>query len=292
LYFNALAPVLLKSVQVYAGSAGIRTIEVDDVHGELVTSANVNIPAGKSRVTLNFDLAPGNQYFLKVTGTLLNLQRAKGGASFPYTISNLISITETDIAATAPGSYYFFYDWEVSPSGCPSARVPVTGTINQDVSKPTITETAKVLSAPAGTGYTYQWYKDGLPISGATSQTYKPTQDGSYTVKVTNAGSCSATSDSYPYIANGIVTNALDAAVRIYPNPASEAIYVEAPLNGSNVINLQVYSVIGKLVYQETYTNNGQAHLVNVGGIAADGIYFIKLQSGAESITRKITLNH
>jgi Zn-dependent metalloprotease len=292
LYFNALAPVLIKSVQVYAGSAGIRTIEVDDVHGELITSANVNIPAGKSRVTLNFDLAPGNQYFLKVTGTLLNLQRAKGGASYPYTISNLISITETDIAATAPGSYYFFYDWEVSPSGCPSARVPVTGTINPDVAKPTITETAKVLSAPAGTGYTYQWYKDGQLIAGATNQTYKPTQDGSYTVKITNASSCSATSDSYPYLVNGIGTNVLDAAVRIYPNPASEAIYIEAPLNGSNVINLQVYSVIGKLVYQETYTNNGQAHLVNVSGIAADGIYFIKLQSGAESITRKITLSH
>jgi bacillolysin len=292
LYFDALAPVVIKSVKVYAGSAGNRVIDIVDIHGEPVLTTTVNIPKGESRVTLNFDLPVGTQYFLKVSGTLLDLQRAKGGASYPYTVPGLISITETDIKATAPGSYYFFYDWEVSKSGCPGPRTPVTGTINPDVPKPTITETAKVLSAPAGTGYTYQWFKDGSLINGATSQTYKPTQDGSYTVKITGPGSCSATSDGYPYIANGIGTTVLDAAVRIYPNPVREAIYVEAPLNGNNVINMQVFSVIGKLIYQESYTNNGQPHQLNIGSIAADGTYFIKLQSGAESITRKITLNH
>jgi bacillolysin len=292
LFFDALAPVRLKSIKVYAGSAGNRVIDVVDLHGELIATRTVNIPKGESRVTLNFDLPVGTQYFIKVSGTLLDLQRAKGGASFPYTIAGLISITETDVKSTAPNSYYFFYDWEVVKSGCLAPRTPVTGTINPDVAKPTITETAKVLSAPAGTGYTYQWYKDGILINGATNQTYKPTQDGSYTVKITNTNSCSATSDSYPYIVNGIGTTVLDAAVRIYPNPASEAIYIEAPLNGNNVININVYSVIGKLIYQETYTNNGQPHPINVSGIAADGIYFIKLQSGAESTTRKITLNH
>lgn len=292
LFFDVIAPLRLKSVKVYAGSAGIRVFDVVDLHGELVLTKKVNVPKGESRVILNFDLFEGTQYFLKISGTLLDFQRAKGGASYPYTIAGLISITETDVKATAPNSYYFFYDWEVMKSGCPAPRTPVTGTINPDVPKPTITEAAKVLSAPAGSGYTYQWYKDGQLISGATNQTYKPTQDGSYTVKVTGVGSCSATSDGYPFIANGIKTNALDAAVRIYPNPASEAIYVEAPLNGNNVININVYSVIGKLIYQESYTNNGQAHQVNMSGIAADGIYFIKLQSGTETTTRKITLSH
>jgi Zn-dependent metalloprotease len=291
LFFDVLSPVRIKSVKVYAGSTGNRVFDVVDLHGELVLTKTVNVLKGESRVTLNFDLPEGTQYFLKISGTLLDLQRAKGGASFPYTIAGLISITETDIKATSPGSYYFFYDWEVVKSGC-TARTPVTGTINPDVPKPTITEAAKVLSAPAGTGYTYQWYKDGQIVNGATSQTYKPTQDGAYTVKITGPGNCSATSDSYPYIANGIGTTVLDATVRIYPNPASEAIYVEAPLNGNNVINLQVYSVVGKLIYQESYTNNGQPHQLNIGTIAADGTYFIKLQSGAEFITRKITLNH
>ncbi|OCX52273.1 hypothetical protein BEL04_12410 [Mucilaginibacter sp. PPCGB 2223] len=45
-----------------------------------------------------------------------------------------------------------------------------------------------VLSASTGTGYTYQWMKDGVNISGATTSTYTATQSGSYTASVTVSG--------------------------------------------------------------------------------------------------------
>ncbi len=291
LYFDVLSPLILKSVKVYAGSAGKRVIEVVDLNGEPVLSTTVDVPKGESRVTLNFDLPVGTQYFLKVSGTLLDLQRARSGAQFPYTIAGLISITESDVKSTAPGTYYFFYDWEVVKSGCVGPRTAITGTINPDVAKPVITENNRVLSAPAGAGYSYQWYLDGTPISGATSQTYTPTKDGIYTVKVTNASNCDNTSDAYPFKTIGISLVPLDAAVKIYPNPASEQLFIEAPLNGSNIITVGVYSVVGKLVYQETYTNNGQPHLLNLGTIESNGIYFLKLQSGSDLVTKKFNLN-
>jgi hypothetical protein len=50
-----------------------------------------------------------------------------------------------------------------------------------------------VLNASTGTGYTYEWYKDGSIISGATAISYSATQSGNYTVKVIN-GACNATS--------------------------------------------------------------------------------------------------
>jgi Zn-dependent metalloprotease len=292
LKFDVLAPCTLKSVKVYAGAAGDRTIDVQDNTGAVVKTIVATVPAGESRVVLNFDLTPGTQYFIKVSGTLVDLFRSNAGnAAYPYTLAGAVSITETDVVATSPKFYYYFFDWEVQTPGCASSRIPVTGTINPDVAKPTITETTKVLSTQTGAGYTYQWYKDGQPISGATNSTYTPIIDGSYTVKITNANTCSATSDSYPFKSIGIATNVLDANVHIYPNPASEAIYVEALLTGNNVITINVYSVIGKLVYQETYTNTGLAHQINLGSIEANGIYFIKLQSGTEYITRKFNLN-
>ena len=53
-----------------------------------------------------------------------------------------------------------------------------------------------VLSANAvlGTGHTYQWYKEGIAIAGATAVTlsvdFNDTNTGNYQVKITNAGSC------------------------------------------------------------------------------------------------------
>jgi hypothetical protein len=49
------------------------------------------------------------------------------------------------------------------------------------------------LTAPSGTGYTYQWQNGGANITGATTRTYTATTSGNYTVIVTQAG-CSATS--------------------------------------------------------------------------------------------------
>ncbi len=46
----------------------------------------------------------------------------------------------------------------------------------------------------ANDGDSYQWFKDGQPIPGATSQTYVASETGSYTVDVTNGGGCSGTS--------------------------------------------------------------------------------------------------
>ncbi len=294
LVFDVLAPCTLKSVKVYAGAAGDRTIEVlDKVGGTPFLTKVVTIPAGESRVTLDFDLPVGTQYFIKVSGTLIDLFRSNSGnAAYPYTLANLVSITETDVETSSPKFYYFFYDWEVQTTGCTSSRTPVIGVVNPEVAKPVITEDSqKVLSTTTGSGLSYQWFFNGVVINGATASTYKPTQDGNYTVKVTGAASCFATSDTYQFKASAIGTNTLDATVHIYPNPVSESIFVEAPLSGNNVINIYVYSVIGKLIYQETYTNSGQAHQINLGSIDANGIYFIKLQSGSESVTRKFNLN-
>ncbi len=50
-----------------------------------------------------------------------------------------------------------------------------------------------LLSAPIGTGNTYQWKLNGVNIGGATSSTYNTTVSGNYTVTITN-GACSSTS--------------------------------------------------------------------------------------------------
>lgn len=54
--------------------------------------------------------------------------------------------------------------------------------------------TLTLSAAGPSTKYKYQWYKDGMVISGAINQTYQTTEAGKYTVKVTHrATGCEAT---------------------------------------------------------------------------------------------------
>jgi len=76
---------------------------------------------------------------------------------------------------------------------------------------PVATLTAGVLSTTA-VG-TYQWYRNGVLLSGATSSSYTPTSPGNYTVRVTNAAGCRNTS----------------AIVVVSPVPAPVASYTFTP---------------------------------------------------------------
>jgi hypothetical protein len=61
------------------------------------------------------------------------------------------------------------------------------------------------LQANTGVGYTYQWKKDGVSISGATLSTYVATMAASYTV-VISSGSCTATSSATVITVNTLPT--------------------------------------------------------------------------------------
>lgn len=52
-----------------------------------------------------------------------------------------------------------------------------------------------MLSAPSGAGYSYQWYKDGVAISGETNLDYAAVADGTYTLRVTAGSGCFAFSN-------------------------------------------------------------------------------------------------
>jgi len=75
----------------------------------------------------------------------------------------------------------------------PVATINHTGTIYV-----CFTFAAPLLETTAAPGNTYQWFKDNLPIQGATSSTYQLTAPaaGLYHVVVTNASNCQQTSAS------------------------------------------------------------------------------------------------
>ncbi len=124
MYFDVLNPVVLNTVQVYANTAGNRTIEILDPQGNTYIDTTVFIPASPinpATVTLNFTLYPGVNYFIKCRG-LVDLYRNSAGAVYPYTSS---SVNITGSNAGSPGYYYFFYYWEYTDITCNTGRSAV-----------------------------------------------------------------------------------------------------------------------------------------------------------------------
>lgn len=129
LKFDTRLDLKLISVKVIANSAGNRTIELRNSSGTVIQSKTVNLPAGESRVYLNFDVPQGNDFQLGLGSGSGNLFRNTSGAVYPYDISKTIEIYGS--SSTSSSVYYYFYDWYifVPYENCGSNRVEAQANI-------------------------------------------------------------------------------------------------------------------------------------------------------------------
>lgn len=136
--FTANQLFAIRSVKVYANSAGTRTIALVDANANVIQQGVFSIPNGESRVTLDFIVPGPGSYGLRLLGNTVGLWRDGLGSaqSYPYPLGGYGSMTGT--TATGGNStayYYFFYDWEVSLPFvvCESPRVEVVVELPQGV---------------------------------------------------------------------------------------------------------------------------------------------------------------
>lgn len=79
---------------------------------------------------------------------------------------------------------------------------------------------------------TYQWIRNGMPVSGATNPTYTVTENGNYQVAVKNENDCADTSAVYT-VTNytGVETlKTLAKQINVYPNPTADMVYIQSPV--------------------------------------------------------------
>lgn len=112
------------------------------------------------------------------------------------------------------------------------------------------------LAATGATG-NYQWYLNGVAITGATNSTYIASQNGNYTVAITDVHGCSGTSPTYIYTSvNDAIAGLYD--ISIYPNPTSGHAIIKGKGFTDKEMVLVYYNTAGQKVKQQTLkTNNG-----------------------------------
>lgn len=130
----------------------------------------------------------------------------------------------------------------------------------------------------------YQWYLNGTIINGATSQTYTPTQNGDYTVAVTDSNGCTATCVKVQVSWLGITEITMVNNIHIFPNPANNFVYIESkiPLNST----ISIFDVLGRKI-KETHNEDKSAIIgINIENLVK-GVYIIQL-SGKEKLLNLI----
>ncbi len=213
---------------------------------------------------------------------------ANGANSYTWLPTTGLSSSTSAIVTANPTSTTT-YTVTGTYGGCSGTQV-VTVTVDPAATA-NITQIENLLTATPGN--TYQWYLNGILIPGANSQNYLATQNGNYSVIVTNASGCTATSNPFPII-SFLGINNIDGTnvVNIYPNPFSTSATLE--IKGSirnGEIDIVIYDMVGREVKNvpllPTTQNNtapsGMSFTIDRNDLS-NGMYFYKLTNKNETI--------
>ncbi len=70
--------------------------------------------------------------------------------------------------------------------------------------------------------------------------------------------------------------------ITIFPNPAQEAVWIEAPMTGT----ISLTDITGKKIFQTTFSNHKE---INLKGVSK-GIYILSIKNGKYSIKQKLVV--
>lgn len=167
---------------------------------------------------------------------------------------------------SAPGNYSLV---ATDPSACTSISDTISVIVFPTATSPQITTSGNLLSSSAAT--TYKWMLNGNPM-GAISQHFTATLSGCYSVEVTDANGCRATSDTV-CIEILSIENTMYGQVRVYPNPTQTELILETDFAMMSY-SYRVLDISGKLLLAAKVSGNRQhVDLSNFGS----GTYLLHL---------------
>ena len=188
--------------------------------------------------------------------------------------------------ATTSGSYQVKV---TNTAGCSTLSIPMLVTVDTAVATITASTSTTICSgssatmdANIGVGLSYQWLQDGGAIAGATASSYTTTLAGDYSVIITNATGCSATSN--------VIT------ISVNPSPTAN-IVLSGPLTfcqGDSVVMTTDYSA--DYSYQ---WYNGAGAITGANGVSytatTTGNYYVTVSNSygcsATSIVMSVVAN-
>ncbi len=191
----------------------------------------------------------------------------------------IVTVVDTDGAVTAISQGLGVISYTL-PTGCYRTKTVSV----EPIPIPAVVYNFMTGTFMADTGYlTYQWY-DSIQgkIPGATSPTLAALNTEYYFVEVTDKNGCVGRSIRYHFnIAQlGVKTN-IQSAINIYPNPASNTLFIESPV----AVKAVVSGIDGRQLVEKA-----NAREVDISKLAS-GVYVLTLydDEGTRIVVKKFT---
>ena len=256
-------------------NAGNYTVSSTNICGTTTSTPAtvvVNQPPVTPQITVNSEngVCQGNTIVLSATNAAL-------GDEITWSPGN---VSGTEISITESGVYSVIFT-----NGCGESSL-----VDQEVNfiatpaTPVITLTGEGNLTVDVVADSYTWFFNGVEISGANNATFTPTAFGNYEVLATNGSECSSgLSEGFSYDPTSLGSISENTSLRVYPQPAAQALTVELPSNMDAEV-IELIDLQGRVVLVIP-TQNQQKVSVSTDGIE-QGMYLLKVKN----MTRTIVL--
>ena len=184
-----------------------------------------------------------------------------------------VTLTVTNSAGTNTSSQSNYVTVEPSPSASTSSMGENLWTGGSNGS-------ATVVASGGTSPYTYSWSNGG-----GTGATATGLESGNYTVTVTDANGCEATSTVN--VGNNVGINDLELAeaVSVYPNPTEGVLFIELPTE-FDIIDVTVTDILGREIKKLNVSGSTRVS-VDFGGFA-EGVYYMNFFTAESKATKKV----
>lgn len=166
---------------------------------------------------------------------------------------------------------------------------PVAMIMKNDIPRELIPGESIILEAFFHPSLEYQWNLDDEPLNGETGRTLEVTEEGAYSVTVTNPeNECAATSESVAVASDPTsVISPQEDNIAVFPNPATDHLRIEGLEPGTDT-TIELIDTNGTVVFYETNINTGEFS-IPAGPVPA-GLYLLRISFGDNIVVKRVMI--
>lgn len=271
-----------QTTQVVAVTSGTYYVVVTDPSGcsdRDTISVTTNVPPV---VTASQDttICPGGTATLTASGALT------------YLWSNNATATPTTVTPTTNTAYYVT---GTDANGCQASDVVIVTLLsnaNAQFTTNVVGATANFTNQSTG-AFTYSWnFGDASPVNNTASPSHIYATNGTYTVTLTVTGPCGT--DTFTMTVTitevGVGENEIENTLSIFPNPNNGQFTVSFSMLEAKDVTLELTDVAGRVISSQKHDNATSVTQNIDGAELADGVYFVRIITADEVVTKKVVV--